>query len=65
MLHDATPDGVTIATSARGRAGRRNIDHIAWSEDLVVESLTVVTNIAGDSKLSDHFGVAAMLSIQS
>ena len=64
LLHDAMPERVTIATSALGRAGRRSIDHIALSEDLVAESLSVVSNIAGDSRLSDHFGVAAILSIR-
>ncbi len=64
MLRDAMPERVTIATSALGRAGRRSIDHIALSENLVAESLSVVSNIAGGSKLSDHFGVAAMLSIR-
>lgn len=64
MLHDAMPERVTIATSALGHAGRRSIDHIALSEDLVAESLSVISNIAGESKLSDHFGVAAKLSIR-
>ena len=64
VLHDTMPERVTIATSALGRAGRRSIDHIALSEDLVAESLSVISNIAGDSKLSDHYGVAAKLSIR-
>ena len=62
-LHDTMPERVTIATSALGRGGQRSIDHIALSEDIVAESLSVVSNIADDSKLSDHFGVAAKLSI--
>ena len=64
VLHDTMPERVTIATSALGYAGRRSIDHIALSDDLVAESLSVVSNIAGESKLSDHFGVAAKLSIR-
>ena len=64
LLHNAMSERLTIATSALGRAGRRSIDHIALSEDLVAEALSVVSNIAGDSKLSDHIGVAAKLSIR-
>ena len=64
-LQDAMPEYVTIATSALGHRGRRCIDHMALSEELAAESLSVISNIAGDSKLSDHFGVAAILSVQS
>ena len=64
-LQDAMPEAVTIATSALGHRGRRCIDHMALSEELAAESLSVISNIAGDSKLSDHFGVAATLSVQS
>ena len=53
---------MTIATSALGFQGRRSIDHIALSEDLTAESLGVISNIDGASKLSDHFGVVAGLS---
>ena len=54
---------MTIATAALGFQGRRAIDHIALTDDLVVESLSVVSNIHGESKLSDHFGIAAALSV--
>ena len=64
-LQDAMPEAVTISTSALGHRGRRCIDHIALSEELAAESLSVISNIAGDSKLSDHSGVAATLSVQS
>ena len=64
-LQDAMPEHVTIATSALGHRGRRCIDHMALSEELAAESLSVISNIAGDSKLSDHYGVAATLSVQS
>ena len=53
---------LTIGTSARGFRGRRTIDHIALSNDLAVESLAVISNIHGDTKLSDNFGVVASLS---
>ena len=64
-LQDAMPEHVTIATSALGHRGRRCIDHMALSEELAAESLSVISNIAGDRNLSDHFGVAAILSLQS
>ena len=64
-LQDAMPEHVTIATSALGHRGRRCIDHMALSEEFVAESLCVISNITGGSKLSDHCGVAAILSVQS
>ena len=64
-LQDAMPEDVTIATSALGHKGRRCIDHMALSEELAAESLNVINNIAGASKLSDHSGVAATLSVLS
>ena len=63
-LQDAMPENVTIATSALGHRGRRSIDHVALSEEFVVETLSVISNIDGSRKLSDHFGVAAILSVQ-
>ena len=62
-LQRAIPPRMTIATSALGFQGRRSIDHIALSEDLTAESLGVISNIDGASKLSDHFGVVAGLSV--
>ena len=61
-LQQAIPPGVTAATSTLGYQGRRTIDHIALSDDLVVESLGVISNIDGNRRLSDHFGVFAYLS---
>ena len=63
-LKGAFPASMTIATSAIGHEGRRSIDHIALSEDLVAESLGVISNIHGARRLSDHFGVTAALSAQ-
>ncbi len=63
-LEQTVPPGVTVATSTLGYQGRRTIDHIALSDDLVVESLGVISNIDGRRKLSDHFGVFAYLSAQ-
>ena len=64
-LQDAMPEHMTIATSALGHGGRRCIDHMALSEEFAAESLWVISNVAGESKLSDHCGVAATLSVQS
>ena len=64
-LQCAIPPGMTIATSALDFQGRRSIDHIALSEDLTAESLSAISNIHGESKLSDHFGVVASLSARS
>ena len=63
-LEDAMPEHVTIATSALGHRGRRCIDHLALSEEFAAESLSVIGNIAGEGKLSDHCGVAAVLSVR-
>ena len=63
-LQDAMPEHMTIASSALGHRGRRCIDHMALSEEFAAESLNVISNLAGDSKLSDHYGVAATLSVQ-
>ena len=64
-LEQAIPPGVTVATSTLGYQGRRTIDHIALSDDLVVESLGVISNIDGSRELSDHFGVFAYLSARN
>lgn len=61
-LREAVPPGMNIATSTLGYQGRRAIDHIALSDDLLVESLGVISNVEGDRQLSDHFGVYAHLS---
>ena len=63
-LQAAFPSHMTIATSALSFQGRRSIDHVALSEDLTYESLGVISNIHGERKLSDHFGVVADLSAQ-
>ena len=64
-LQDSIPAHLTIATSALGHRGRRSIDHIALSEELTAESLTVISNMDDDRKLSDHFGISASLSLQN
>ena len=61
-LLDALPPGMTIVTSALAFQGRKCIDHIALSEDLLFGSLGVISNEHAGKKLSDHFGVVADLS---
>ncbi len=60
-LQSVVSTRLTIGTSTLGFRGRRTIDHIALSNDLAIESLGVISNIHGDTKLSDHFGVVASL----
>ena len=48
----------------RAFQGRRNIDHIALSEDWQVVSLGVISNFHEGKKLPDHFDVVADLSAQ-
>ena len=62
-LESAMPEHMTIATSALGHQGRRCIDHMAVSADLVAESLCVISNMAGEKELTDHYGIAAVLSV--
>ena len=63
-VQDIMPRHLTIATSALGYNGRRCIDHMALSEEIAAESLKVISNIDGKRELSDHPGIAAILSIQ-
>ena len=61
----AIPPVMTIGSSTLGLYGRRRIDHIALNEDWKAEALEVISNIHGESKLPDHFGVVADLSVLS
>ena len=63
-LKNAFPASMEIATSELAFQGRKSIDHIALSNDWVVGSLDVISNIYEERKLSDHFGVVADLSAQ-
>lgn len=62
-LLSAIPPGMSIVTAAIGVQGRRTIDHMVLTEDMAAESLSVISNIDGERKLSDHFGIAATLSV--
>ncbi|MCY4555832.1 MAG: endonuclease/exonuclease/phosphatase family protein [Chloroflexi bacterium] len=57
------PPGLTIITAGLGLRGRRAIDHIAVSGELSAASLGTLDNLTHDgAKLSDHFGVHALLN---
>ena len=64
-LCSAVPHRMTIATAGLGSLGKRTIDHIVLSADLTAESLSVISNLHKDKRLSDHFGIAADLSSRS
>ena len=61
-LQNTFPPSMRIVTSDLAFQGRRNIDHIALSKDLTVESLDIISNIHNGMHLSDHFGVVAEVS---
>ena len=63
-LQSVMPEDMTIATSALGYGGRRCIDHMALSAELVAEALSMIGNMVGERKLSDHSGAGAVLSVQ-
>ena len=62
-LQHAFASDMAIATSALVFQGRGTIDHIAVSGDLAAESLAAIDNAHGETRLSDHFGVVADLSV--
>ena len=64
-LRDAFPSNMAIVTADTAFHGRKSIDHITLSEDLQVESLAAISNRDGEQTLSDHFGVAARVSLRS
>ena len=63
-LEKAFSPSMRIVTSDIVFQGRESIEHIALSVDWTVRSLGVISNIHERRKLSDHFGVAADLSLQ-
>lgn len=62
-LQKAFSPPLTIATADIAFRGHKSIDHIAVSHDWSVEPLEVISNIHESKQLSDHFGVAASLSL--
>ena len=63
-LQSVLASRMTIATAGLGFRGRRSIDHVALSSDLTAEKLSVISNLDGERKLSDHFGVVTGLSAE-
>jgi len=63
-LHEAFSPNLRIVTADLVFEGRKSIDHIALSADWAVDSVDAISNIHGDRKLSDHFGVAAEVSVR-
>ena len=64
-LKDALSPNLTIVTADLTFEGRRNIDHIALSTGLICQSVETITNIHTGRKLSDHYGIAATVSVVS
>ena len=63
-LQEAFAPNLRIVTSDLVFQGRKSIDHIALSADWAVDSVDAISNIHEDRKLSDHFGVAADVSVR-
>ena len=63
-LQEAFAPNLRIATSDLVFQGRKSIDHIALSGDWAVDSVDAISNIHEGRKLSDHFGVAADVSVR-
>ena len=64
LLRRAIPPHVTLATSALEYRDRKTIDHVAVSADMTTEALDVISNIHGERKLSDHFGIVIDVLVQ-
>ena len=63
-LQEAFSPSLRIVTADLEFQGRKSIDHIALSADWAVDSVDAISNIHGERRLSDHFGVAAEVSVQ-
>ena len=63
-LQGAFNPNLRIVTADLVFQGRKSIDHIALSADWAVDSEDAISNIHEGRKLSDHFGVAAEVSVQ-
>ncbi len=62
-LQEAFEPNLRIVTADLAFQGRKSIDHIALSEDWAVDSADAISNFHEGRKLSDHFGVAADVSV--
>ena len=63
-LQEAFDPQLRIVTSDLAFQGRKSIDHIALSADWAVDSVDAISNFHEGRKLSDHFGIAAELSVR-
>ena len=63
-LQEAFEPKLRIVTADLAFQGRKSIDHIALSEDWAVDSVDAISNLHEGRKLSDHFGVAADVSVR-
>ena len=63
-LQEAFNPNLRIVTANLVFQGRKSIDHIALSGDWAVDSVDAISNIHEGRKLSDHFGVAADVSVR-
>ena len=61
-LNRTKTPGMDIVTADTELNGRKTIDHIAIGAQLHCESTRTISNLHGDRKLSDHFGVVATVS---
>ena len=61
-LQAAFPPGMTIVTSELAYQGRKSIDHVVLSGDLVAECVDAIGNDHDGRRLSDHFGVSVDVS---
>jgi len=61
-LRQGLPSTMTVVTAATEFAGRRTIDHIVVSNDLIAGAIDIIDDCDGARRLSDHFGVVADLS---
>ena len=62
-LQKAFSPKMSIASADLAFHGKKSIDHIAVTHDWSVESPQVISNFHEGKKLSDHFGLAANLSL--
>ena len=60
-LRQTLPPAMTITTADTAFAGRGTIDHIVVSDDLIASVVDTISNLDGERRLSDHFGVVADL----
>lgn len=64
-LQEALSPNLRIVTADLVFQERKSIDHIALSADWAVDSLAAISNTHEDRRLSDHFGVAADVTVRT